>query len=374
MTDLSLSNQLNVTALLHRAVTLPKMAIRPFVLLLGWAPLFLGSCSSDGEDYRTIDEPLDFEVPANFPRPSYDLTANPPTKAGFELGKKLFYDGQLSANGFISCGFCHEQRTAFTHHGHQFSHGVNDLEGSRNTPAIQNMAFMEEFAWDGATSHLDLFPIIPITNEVEMGETMANVIAKLNADPEYRNLFSRAFEDGGVNNENFLKALSQFMVMMVSANSRYDKHIRKETGGELTDRELQGMKVFREKCANCHSSDLFTDGAFRNNGLPPHPELQDLGREEVSGAAADRHAFKVPSLRNVSLTAPYMHDGRFGTLRAVLDFYGSGVIDSPTLDPFLNKDGKLGIPLSSLEKEDLISFLNTLTDETYINDERFAEY
>ena len=343
------------------------------VLLVFVLALF-ASCSSPDEAYVSLNSSLEFTIPSNFPEVKYDLSANPPTQLGFELGKKLFYDGRLSANGFISCGFCHEQNFAFTHHGHQFSHGIDDLEGIRNTPAIQNAAFMQEFTWDGATSHLDLFPIIPITNEVEMGETVSNVMAKLQADTEYPELFANAFDEGEINNEYFLKALSQFMVMMVSANSKYDKYIRQEPGGNLSTLEAEGLAIFQEKCATCHSSDLFTDGTFRNNGLTPNPQINDIGRAEVSGAQTDNYKFKVPSLRNVALTAPYMHDGRFGSLTAVLDFYDEGIFDSPTLDPVLNKNGKLGIALETTEKTALVAFLNTLTDETYINDERFAEY
>ncbi|WP_268223726.1 cytochrome-c peroxidase [Sinomicrobium oceani] len=332
------------------------------------------SCSSDNDEYVPVNEPLVFTIPENFPDLQYDITANPPTEKGFELGKKLFYDGKLSSNGFISCGFCHEQRFAFTHHGHQFSHGIDDKEGTRNTPAIQNAAFMTEFAWDGATSHLDLFPIIPITNEVEMGETVSNVISKIKADGDYRKLFAQAFENGEVNNENFFKALSQFMVMMVSSNSRYDKYVRGETGGNFTDEEVYGLEVFRQKCATCHATDLFTDNAFRNNGLPPNPTLDDQGRMEVSGSESDRYKFKVPSLRNVAITKPYMHDGRFGSLESVLNFYTDGVRESETLDPALQNGDTPGIRLSTEEKSALIAFLNTLTDDEYLNDERFAEY
>ncbi len=334
----------------------------------------LYACSNNEEEYILINESLAFEVPSNFPEPHYDFDANPPTKYGFELGKRLFYDGKLSSNGFISCGFCHEQAFAFTHHGHQFSHGIDDLEGTRNTPPIQNMAFLKEFAWDGATSHLDLFPIIPITNEVEMGETMGNVINKLKADSSYQEAFEMAFDDPEVNTENFLKALGQFMAMMVSSNSRYDKYVRNEEGGQLTDLEKQGLDLFGQKCSSCHGTDLFTDSSFRNNGLPPNPQLDDVGREEVSGALSDKYKFKVPSLRNIDKTAPYMHDGRFGNLMSVLDFYESGVVDSSTLDPLLKLEGRLGIPLTSNEKEAIIAFLLTLTDETYLNDQRFAEY
>ena len=336
--------------------------------------IFASCSSNDDAEYTAIDEALVLELPDNFPEINYDLSANPPTKNGVELGKKLFYDGKLSANGFISCGFCHEQRFAFTHHGHQFSHGIDDLEGTRNAPAIQNLAFQTEFAWDGATSHLDLFPIIPITNEVEMGETMTNVLSKLQADSEYQRLFASAFEDAEVSNENFLKALAQFMVTMISSNSKYDKYVRNEEGGEFSDLEKEGLAVFESKCATCHASDLFTDNSFRNNGLPPYPGIDDIGRAEVSGSAADNYKFKVPSLRNVAITAPYMHDGRFGSLQSVLNFYNSGVRESETSDPILKQNERLGIVLTTDEREALIAFLNTLTDNEFLEDERFAEY
>lgn len=350
------------------------MSKRSLTALLLLVCIF-GSCSRENEDeYVPINKELELSIPENFPEIVYDLEANPPTEQGFALGKKLFYDGNLSANGFISCGFCHEQRYAFTHHGHQFSHGIHDLEGIRNAPAIQNAAFMKQFTWDGATAHLDLFPIIPITNEVEMGETLSNVIERVKADAKYQELFSQAFEDQQVSSENFFKALSQFMVMMISADSKYDKFVRNEPDGDFNQQERYGLEVFTEKCASCHKTDLFTDDAFRNNGLPPYPGINDLGRAEVTGSAADQYKFKVPSLRNVAITAPYMHDGRFGSLESVLDFYDNGVQDSETLDPLLKQNNSLGITLSDDEKNALIAFMNTLTDNNYLNDKRFAEY
>lgn len=332
------------------------------------------SCSPDQETITYSAQALDFKVPENFPSIAYNIEANPPTDIGFELGKKLFYDGKLSSNGFISCGFCHEQKFAFTHHGHQFSHGIDDLEGTRNTPAIQNMAFFNEFSWDGGATNLDLFPIKPITNEVEMGETVSNVVNKLKQDKEYQELFTKAFENGEVNNENFFKALAQFMVMMVSSNAKYDQYVRQEEGVTFTDEEELGLQIFKNKCASCHATDLFSDGSFRNNGLPPNPSINDLGRMEVSGSEQDKYKFKVPSLRNVALTAPYMHDGRFGTLENVLEFYNSGMVTSETLDPSLTDNNTIGIALNENEKQALLSFLNTLTDEKFINDSRFAEY
>lgn len=161
------------------------------------------------------------------------------------------------------------------------------------------------------------------------------------------------------------------MTMMISADSRYDKFRRNEPGGTLTATERQGMELFQQKCATCHATDLFTDNSFRNNGLPPNPNLNDKGREIVTGFVEDRYKFKVPSLRNVELTAPYMHEGRFGSLQSVLNFYSNGVMHSQTLDPQLNQNGTLGIPLTEDEKMALIAFLKTLTDTGFISNPLF---
>lgn len=325
------------------------------------------------EDVYTNVE-LAFEQPSNFPEPHYNLSSNPITEKGFELGKKLFYEGKLSSDGVVSCAFCHQQKFAFTHHGHQLSHGVEDREGTRNTPPVQNMAFQKQFSWDGAAFHLDIFPIIPITNPVEMDETVSGILEKLKEDAAYKKLFSQAFEDGQINADNTFKAMSQFMLMMVSANSKYDKYVRVEKGGEFSKQEKKGLELFKAKCASCHTSDLFTDDAFRNNGLPINPEINDLGRMTVTLLEEDKYKFKVPSLRNIELTAPYMHDGRFGSLKSVLNFYATGVQETQNLDPILkNKNGAIGIPLNEQEKEDIIVFLKTLTDEEFITDKRFAE-
>ena len=199
----------------------------------------------------------------------------------------------------------------FTHHGHSLSHGVNNNVGTRNTPPIQNLAFQTTFMWDGATSHLDLQPIIPFTSPIEMDGNFSSAIAMMKNDPVYVKLYSQAFPDKQVNSENMLKALGQFMAMMVSSNSRFDKFRRNEIGGNLTTEEQDGYAIFNQKCATCHATDLFTDNSFRNNGLPVNPTLNDVGRYRVTNLDADLHKFKVPSLRNIALTAPYMHDGRF---------------------------------------------------------------
>lgn len=345
------------------------MKIKHFLWLA--FPVVLG-CSGEDAAYQNL--PIDVTPPSNFPEMAYDTSLNPPTEKGFELGKKLFYDGRLSSDGLVSCAFCHVQEYAFTHHGHTVSHGVNNLVGFRNTPPIQNLAYQQTFMWDGAASHLDLQPIIPLTSPVEMDGNLTEIIAMMKTDQTYRTLFQAAFDDGLVNTENMLRALSQFMVVAVSSNSRFDKYRRNESGGNLTADELAGYSLFNAKCAVCHATDLMTDHSFRNNGLPVNPVVNDQGRYRVTQLASDYYKFKVPGLRNIEKTAPYMHDGRFGTLESVLDHYASGVANSPTLDPVLSQNGTLGIPLSATEKMKIIAFLKTLTDNQYLSDTRFSEY
>lgn len=329
-------------------------------------------CSNDDDEYQNV--PLSFQVPSNFPELAYDLSNNPLTQKGFELGKKLFYDGRLSSDGIVSCGFCHIQADAFTHHGHSFSHGVGDNIGTRNTPPIQNLAFQTAFMWDGATTHLDLQPIIPLTSPIEMNGSFSQIIAMMKADPVYVKLFKQAFSDGQINSENMLKALGQFMVMAVSSNSRFDKFRRNEPGGVLSEDELEGYAIFNQKCASCHATDLFTDNSFRNNGLSINPQINDVGHYRVTELLQDKYKFKVPSLRNIEKTAPYMHDGRFYTLEAVLNHYSNGVQNNLNLDSSLNTNGTLGIPLTNDQKAKIIAFLKTLTDQQFLTDPKFAEY
>lgn len=334
---------------------------------------FLWSCSNnDSNEYQNL--PIDYRVPSNFPPLAYNLANNPPTEKGFELGRKLFYDGRLASDGIVSCGFCHIQEDAFTHHGHSVSHGVGDAIGTRNTPPIQNLAYQTTFMWDGATTHLDLQPIIPFTSPIEMNGDFTAAINMMKNDAEYKRLYKQAFADGLINSENMLKALGQFMVMATSSNSRFDKYRRNESGGSLSQDELDGYAIFNQKCASCHATDIFTDNSFRNNGLPINPSVNDIGRYRVTELEQDRYKFKVPSLRNIEKTAPYMHDGRLYTLEAVLNHYSSGVANTQNLDQSLNNNGILGIPLTSTEKIKLISFLKTLTDNEFLTNPKLAEY
>lgn len=318
------------------------------------------------ETIAPVEKPITFETPAHFPPPLYRFTDNPVTPAGFNLGKTLFYDARLSRNNTISCGSCHIQENAFTHHGHDVSHGIEDRLGIRNTPAIQNMAWAPAFFWDGGVHDLDLQPIAPIENPVEMDEKLENVLRKLRSDNNYPLLFQQAFGTRDITTARMLKALSQFMVMLVSAGAKYDHYLQgKET---FTEEEKHGLQLFQEKCATCHAGPLFTDNSYRNNGVAPRPVGADSGRYNITLNMSDLFKFRVPGLRNVAITAPYMHDGRFGSLKSVLNHYSDGIEPSVTLDPLL----KQGIPLSETEKTKLIAFLKTLTDKEFIRDKRFA--
>nr|WP_317631174.1 cytochrome c peroxidase [uncultured Flavobacterium sp.] len=336
--------------------------------------LLLMSCQSEEEQYAYIPASVALQTPLNFPNTTYNFDSNPLTEKGIELGKKLFYDGNLSADGIVSCGFCHVQSYGFTHHGHTVSHGVFDRIGTRNTPALQNLAFQNSFMWDGVSHNLDLNSIIPITAEVEMDANFNDINSYLQAKPSYVNLFKQAFPSGEISTENVLKALSQFMLTFVSANSKYDKVIRNEAEN-FTNDEQQGYVIFQQKCASCHATELFSDQTFRNNGLPINPNVNDEGRFKVTELNTDRYKFKVPSLRNIAVTAPYMHDGRFLNLDAVLEFYNSGVQNTTNLDPLLiSSTGRLGISLFIDEKQKLKAFLNTLTDSDFLSNPKLSEF
>ena len=318
--------------------------------------------------------PVALRQPANFPAPVYDLANNPLTAEGIALGKTLFYDSRLSRDSTVNCGFCHQQFAAFAHSDHALSHGVDSRIGPRNVPGLQNLAWSREFFWDGGVINLDELPMAPIANPLEMDLKFADAVDRVRRTPSYAPLFKAAYGSDTVTTARFLKAISQFMLTMVSADSRYDKYARNEAGGELSPDELAGLNVFRQQCSACHATDLFTDHSYRNNGLPVSVS-GDQGRFIITQQPADRLKFKVPSLRNVERTFPYMHDGRFLTLEQVLNHYaGGGVVDSPTLDPLLKKGAKPGIALTDTEKKQVIAFLKTLTDNTLLTNRALSPY
>ena len=308
-----------------------------------------------------------FRVPPGFPPPVYSFKNNPLTPAGFALGKKLFYDGQLSKDGNFPCASCHQSFAAFATFEHQLSHGFNNQFSYRNAPALFNLAWQKELDWDGGINHLEVQPLNPMMDPHEMAEALPAVIGKLQRDPSYPSLFKAAFGSPDINSQRILRALTQFTVSLVSANAKYDQV--KQGKAVFTPFEKTGYGIFQQKCARCHAEPLFTDLSYRNTGMAVDSTLKDYGRMRITGSAMDSLKFKVPSLRNIYLTAPYGHDGRFATITDVLDHYAHGVVPSAGVDSALRK----GIPLTDNDKYYLIAFLGTLTDSSFVNDKRFSE-
>lgn len=309
-----------------------------------------------------------FDVPPGWPAPVYDFSKNPVTPEGIALGRRLFYDPILSADTTISCASCHLQATGFAHVDHQLSHGIGGKIGTRNAPALMNLAWSPVFMWDGGVNHLDMQPLAPITSPDEMNETLAHVVEKINRTPIYPALFQRAFGDSTATGQRTLQALSQFLLQLNSYNSRYDHFMRQEPGGELTAQELNGLAIFRKNCASCHAEPLFTTQEFANNGLPLDTFLRDYGRMKITRRPEDSLKFKIPTLRNIQFTYPYMHDGRFKKLSEVVNHYAKGIDTASGVDPRLQKP----IALTHEEKIDLVAFLLTLTDKEFLFDPRFA--
>jgi cytochrome c peroxidase len=307
-----------------------------------------------------------FETPPNWPAPVYDFAANPLTQPRVDLGRALFYDPLLSRNNMISCASCHSQYSAFTHIDHALSHGIEDRIGTRNSPVLINLAWQKSFMLDGAVNHLDMQPLAPLTHPREMDENLEHVISKLQASPLYPALFYRAFGDSVITGEHTLKAISQFMLTLVSSHSRYDSVMQKQA--VFTEQENRGYQLFRQNCASCHAEPLFTNSDFRNNGLSVDTTLNDFGRYGVTRNPLDSLRFKVPTLRNIEFSYPYMHDGRFRNLSAVMTHYTSGIVHSPTLSAELEKP----ILLTSNEKVDIIAFLLTLSDKSFLFNPRFS--
>lgn len=309
--------------------------------------------------------PIPFVVPDGWPQPVYDFKHNPVTKEGFELGRKLFYDGRLSKDGNFPCASCHQQFGAFATYDHALSHGYKNAFTTRNAPALINLAWQKEFMYDGGVNHLDVQPLVPITATNEMHEEIDSVLGKLRVDKEYRQMFKAAFGSELINTQRLTKALSQFLVMIVSSNSLYDKVKRGEATFNLPQR--LGYEIFKQKCNACHTEPLFTDFSYRNVGMPADSFLNDMGRMHITRLSSDSLKFKVPSLRNVQVTFPYGHDGRYYSLLDVMNHYRNGVVAGPTTDSLVRN-----MKLSNYEIGQLTAFLYTLTDSTLLSDTRFA--
>lgn len=313
--------------------------------------------------FYTAQEMITF-LPKHFPEPRYDFSRNLPDEKVIELGRALFFDPLLSKDGMVSCASCHSPYNAFAHSDHALSHGVNDRIGKRNAPALFNLAWQKSFMWDGAINHLDMQPLAPMNHPDEMGETTVSILRKLRRSQVYQKLFAQAFNDSSITGERMLKALSQFQLTLVSADSKYDQVMNHQA--EFTVQEENGYRLFKRHCNTCHTEPLFSNYAFANNGLPVDTLLKDYGKMTITGDAKDSLRFKIPSLRNLTYTLPYMHDGRFNSLQQVMNHYTSGIVPSATLSRALRQP----IDLTANEKKDLIAFLLTLNDKKFVYDQK----
>ncbi len=319
-------------------------------ILLSWAFLY--------------DDVVHWDIqPEHFPVMEYDFSQNPLDSQIIQLGRALFYDPILSKDGSISCASCHSPYHAFAHTDHALSHGINDSIGTRNAPALFNLGWQTAFMWDGAIHHLDVQALAPIHSPIEMGETLTSVISKLKASPIYPKYFENAFGDNKITGERILKSLSQFQLTLVSAHSKYD---RVSLGMDTFNiQESNGYELFKTHCNDCHTEPLFHNNSFMDNGLAVDTTLNDYGKWIMTKQSIDSLKFKVPSLRNLSYTYPYMHDGRFKKLRQVLNHYSSDISSERKLQVL---NGPL--QLTSNEKTDIIAFLLTLNDPDFVFDSR----
>lgn len=332
--------------------------------------VLLPACRRDvaipsGPEVDPFDSPI---LPPHFPPPHYEPGAPAYSKAGFELGRALFHDPILSVDGTISCASCHRQQDAFSDAGEALSTGVNGARGLRNSQPTFNMAWNRSFMWDGGITHLEVVPFAPIIDPLEMAADLSEVVARLNAHPTYPQRFKAVFGRNAVDDQQLFLALAQYMRNVVSADSPYDRHILQ--GGVLTDPQLQGLALFRTHCARCHTEPLFSDQGFHNNGLAP--DAEDVGRMRVTQDPADKWRFKTPTLRNVALTAPYMHDGRFTTLEQVVEHYSGGMVPGATVDAQLAALPG-GFQFTPQEKAALLAFLHALTDRSLTSDPALSE-
>lgn len=384
------------------AFLMPSSITRRYSKLLVLALLALAAVSCEDKETPPSDPPVtpatpyNLKLPTQLPQSVILPTSNPMTVEGVELGRKLFYEVKLSSNNTMSCGSCHQQSKAFTD-GRAKAIGVDGITHQRNAMSLVNLLWEPNLNWDGAATSLETQARVPIENPVEMHQRLTTGVAKLQQTTLYPPLFAAAFGSSTITEDNVLKALAQFERTLISSNSRYEKSLF-PGGPPLTFDEQRGKVLFFNhpgennnplarggSCDHCHSGNnyLFTSTNFAtpggatqyfNNGLP---RSSDSGRFGVTGVASDRGKFRVPTLRNIALTAPYMHDGRFQTLEEVVEHYNEH-IDTNTADPILllsnpTVSGSLGpLGLTAIEKRQLVAFLRTLTDSTFIKDPRFS--
>lgn len=302
---------------------------------------------------------------------------NPLTLAKVKLGRMLFYDKNLSGDGSLACAGCHKQENGFAD-TNQFSTGIQGFSGARQAMAIVNMAWnTNQFFWDGRANLLRNQSIMPIQDPLEMHETLPNVITKLKAEVNYKIQFIRAFGNPEITVEKISLALEAFMHTLVSGNSKYDKYLAGTAN--LSESELRGKTLFFAEynpafpnlsgadCAHCHAGSNFENDQYMNNGLDFEANITDVGRMKATMFTADKGKFKVPTLRNIAVTFPYMHDGRFNNLEEVVNHYNSNIRASNSLDGGLQATQSTGLMLTPQDKIDLVNFLKTLTDHEFLS-------
>ena len=339
--------------------------------------LFALGCAKAPEPvWDTAPYTLDF---GGLPEPELPAD-NPLTEQGVKLGRMLFYETRLSGDNSMACASCHKQENAFTD-TNRFSTGIDGLDGHRQAMSAVNMLWNTNgYFWDGRAQKLRDQSIIPIQDVLEMNETMENVVEKLEQDTLYTHQFFRAFGSEDISSYRIGLALEQFMNSIVSYRSKYDLFLDGEA--TFTEEEELGMELFFEEynpyfpetsgadCGHCHGGKNFSSQEYMNNGLDSI--YNDDGRYDVTGLESDRGAMKVTTLRNIELTPPYMHDGRFNTLEEVIDHYNEGLRNNASLNPALAMTMGTGLMLNETDKDALIAFLKTLTDTSLIQDSRYA--
>lgn len=327
-------------------------------------------------------EPYVLQYPYNFGSRFVIPDDNPITKEGVYLGRLLFYEKALSANNNISCESCHQQKLAFTD-GRAFSIGTDGSLTARNSMSLANLLWVRNLFWDGRSPGLEDQAKFPLTDTHEMGQPLSESARKLNNTELYPPLFAKAFGSSVITENQIPKALSQFERTLISAGSEYDQYLAGNY--QPTAQQLRGLQLFESgpdpkrgirgaNCTHCHGGVKTFKELFHNNGLDSI--ATDLGREKITGQSADRARFRVSTLRNIMLTAPYMHDGRFTTIGQVLDHYSEHIQQSPTLSAFLqdisNETGGKSLALTKEEKADLTAFLGMLTDSSFITNTAFS--
>jgi cytochrome c peroxidase len=364
------------------------MTMKKTFLIMLAIVLTVAACKKDEDVVTPTPTPVVYDDTAydlyigSFPAPNIPAD-NALTEQKVHLGKMLFYETKLSAMNNQSCASCHSQANGFTD-PEQFSEGTFGDLGDRQAMNVMNLAWNTNgFFWDGRSPTIRHQSLQPIQNPVEMGETLNSVIAKLNQGDTYKNQFIRAFGDDQITEERMGLAMEQFMMTIVSNDSKYDRFL---AGAEtLSESEERGRELFFAEynpffpdvsgadCAHCHSGINFENDQFMNNGLDTDGDFTDPGRYNVTELEEDRAKFKVTSLRNIEFGAPYMHDGRFQTLEEVVDHYNEGIQLSSTVDPAIANTEETGLLLTDEDKVDLVNFLKTLTDETFLNNPAYAD-